>query len=147
MTRNSILGKLLVALLSLHVITAFVPPQQLVAKHHLKVFVDNDVERTASAAAANVPIMEKIGRFATTAAVVIASSPLMALAEEADDYEYGAVNAPIGIAFAGGVLAILTALLPIALQGGEKAFDEMKERDADKWGTGDSSGLDRRKRR
>lgn len=61
--------------------------------------------------------------------------------------EYGAVNAPIGIAWAGGALAILTALLPVALQGGEEAFEEMRERDEGKFGTGDSSALDRRKRR
>jgi hypothetical protein len=71
----------------------------------------------------------------------------MALAEEADDYEYGAVNAPIGIAWAGGVLAILTALLPVALRGGEEAFEEMRERDEGKFGTGDSSSLNSRKRR
>ena len=33
---------------------------------------------------------------ATAAAVTIAASPLVALAEEVDDYEYGAVDAPIG---------------------------------------------------
>ena len=92
-------------------------------------------------------LVKKIGQFATTAAVVVSTSPLMAFAEEADDYEYGAVNAPIGIAWAGGVLAILTALLPVALQGGEEAFEEMRERDEGKFGTGDSSALDRRKRR
>jgi hypothetical protein len=94
------------------------------------------------------PMMEKIGQFVTTSAVILASSPLMAFAEElADDYEYGAVNAPIGIAWAGGVLAILTALLPVALRGGEEAFEEMKERDAGKFGTGDSSALNRKRKR
>lgn len=48
---------------------------------------------------------------------------------------------------AGGVLAILTALLPVALRGGEEAFEEMRERDSGKFGTGDSSALDRRKKR
>ena len=33
---------------------------------------------------------------ATAAAIAIAASPLVALAEEVDDYEYGAVDAPIG---------------------------------------------------
>ena len=32
------------------------------------------------------PLVKKIGQFATTAAVVVATSPLMSLAEEADDY-------------------------------------------------------------
>lgn len=72
---------------------------------------------------------------ATTAAVALSTSPLIALAaEQPDDYEYGAVNAPIGLAWGVGVLAILTALLPIALRGGEDAFNEMKERDADTFG-------------
>ena len=51
------------------------------------------------------------------------------------------------IAWAGGVLAILTALLPIALSGGEDAFNEMKENDAGKFGTGDTSALDRNRKR
>ena len=87
-----------------------------------------------------------MNQIATTAAIVVSTSPLVAIAEEVDDYEYGSVNAPIGLAWAGGVLAILTALLPIALQGGEEAFEEMKERDAGKFGTGDSSALNSRKR-
>ena len=77
---------------------------------------------TAAATAAGV--------FAT-----LAASPLAAVAES-DDYEYGAVDAPIGIAWAAGVLAVGTALLPLALQGGEDAFNEMREKDADVWGTG-----------
>jgi hypothetical protein len=51
-----------------------------------------------------------------------------------DNYEYGAVDAPIGIAIGGGLLAILTALLPIALKGGEEAFEEIKDRDVDTFG-------------
>ena len=99
------------------------------------------------AAAASAKPLEKLSQVMTTTAVVVATSPLIAIAEEADDYEYGAVNAPIGIAWAGGVLAVLTALLPLALQGGEDAFNEMKDRDADKWGTGQTDALSRRRRR
>eukprot|EP00536_Pseudo-nitzschia_multiseries_P015589 jgi/Psemu1/312303/fgenesh1_kg.917_\ len=88
-----------------------------------------------------------MSKFATTAAVVIATSPLIALAEEVDDYEYGAVSAPISVAWIGGIFAVGTALLPIALSGGEEAFEEMKERDAGKFGTGDSSALDRKRKR
>ena len=98
------------------------------------------------AAAPNNQITDKLTQFMTTAAVVISTSPLVALAEEVDDYEYGAVNAPIGIAWAGGILAVLTALLPLALRGGEDAFNEMKERDAGKWGTGSTDALNRRKK-
>lgn len=60
--------------------------------------------------------------------MVTIGQPLIALAEETD-YEYGAVDAPIGLAVGGGILAIATALLPLALKGGEEAFEEMKERD------------------
>ena len=83
---------------------------------------------------------------ATTAAIVFSTSPLAALAEEAGDYEYGAVSAPIGLAWGAGILAILTALLPVVLQGGEKAFDEMKDRDSDSWGTGGGDPLGKKKR-
>jgi hypothetical protein len=65
--------------------------------------------------------------------------------EEAGDYEYGAVDAPIGLAWGAGVLAILTALLPIALRGGEDAFNEMREQDADQWGTGNTNRLNKKK--
>lgn len=60
--------------------------------------------------------------------LVTVSQPLMAVAEEfGDDYEYGAVSAPPLVPIIGGLLAILTALLPIALRGGEEAFEEMKQ--------------------
>eukprot|EP00560_Eucampia_antarctica_P008801 CAMPEP_0197828538 /NCGR_PEP_ID=MMETSP1437-20131217/5079_1 /TAXON_ID=49252 ORGANISM="Eucampia antarctica, Strain CCMP1452" /NCGR_SAMPLE_ID=MMETSP1437 /ASSEMBLY_ACC=CAM_ASM_001096 /LENGTH=66 /DNA_ID=CAMNT_0043429775 /DNA_START=268 /DNA_END=468 /DNA_ORIENTATION=+ len=62
----------------------------------------------------------------------VSTSPLIALAEE--DYEYGAVDAPISIAVGGGILAVLTALLPLFLQGGEEAFEEMKDTDKNTWG-------------
>lgn len=88
----------------------------------------------------------KLLEIATTAAIVFSTSPLAVLAEEAGDYEYGAVSAPIGLAWGAGVLAILTALLPVVLQGGEKAFDEMKDRDSDSWGTGGADPLGKKKR-
>jgi len=62
-----------------------------------------------------------------------------------DDYEYGAVDAPIGIAWGVGVLVILSALLPLAMQGGEEAFEEMKQTDSDSWGSGNSNKLNKRK--
>jgi hypothetical protein len=65
--------------------------------------------------------------------------------EEADDYEYGAVDAPIGLAWGAGILVIATALLPLAMQGGEEAFEEMRQKDADSWGTGNSDRLNKRK--
>jgi hypothetical protein len=79
----------------------------------------------------------KIAAAFTVAAINLA--PLVALAEE--DYEYGAVDAPIGIAVGGGVLFILTALLPLVLKGGEEAFEEMKDRDADSFGAKDNKDV------
>ena len=86
----------------------------------------------------------KFVEIATTAAIALSVSPLAALADE--DYEYGAVSAPIGLAWGVGVLAILTALLPIVLRGGEEAFEEMKDRDSDSWGSGTSDPLGKKKR-
>jgi hypothetical protein len=65
--------------------------------------------------------------------------------EEADNYEYGAVDAPIGIAWGAGVLVILSALLPLAMQGGEEAFEEMKDQESDTWGSGNSNRLNKKK--
>ncbi len=46
------------------------------------------------------------------------------------------MNAPGGIGLAAvlGVLAILTAAVPVVLAPGEDAFNEMKDRDEKKWG-------------
>ncbi len=45
------------------------------------------------------------------------------------------MNAPGGLGLAAGlgVLAILTAAVPVLLAPGEDAFNEMKEKDADSW--------------
>ncbi|GMH53847.1 hypothetical protein TL16_g01544 [Triparma laevis f. inornata] len=58
------------------------------------------------------------------------------LAAQADGYEYGAVDAPISIAWGVGVLAILTSLLPLALQGGEEALEDMRENEKYSFGKG-----------
>lgn len=92
------------------------------------------------------PINERVSQFVAGTVAFVATSPLIALAEEADDYEYGSVDAPIGIAVAGGVLAILTAAVPIFLQGGEDAFNEMRDRDAGQWGTGQTEALNKKRR-
>ena len=57
------------------------------------------------------------------------------------------VDAPIGIAVAGGLLAILTAAVPVFLQGGEEAFNEMRDRDAGQWGTGQTEALNKKRRK
>mmetsp|Transcript_8156 Transcript_8156/g.17665 ORF Transcript_8156/g.17665 Transcript_8156/m.17665 type:complete len:141 (-) Transcript_8156:272-694(-) len=61
----------------------------------------------------------------TAFAATLVASPLAAVAE-GDDYEYGAVDAPIGLAWAAGLLAILTAAVPVLLQGGEKALEQQR---------------------
>ncbi|GMI21217.1 hypothetical protein TrRE_jg8495 [Triparma retinervis] len=77
----------------------------------------------------------------------IAFSPLVSLAEEVDNYEYGAVNAPIGIAWGVGVLAIATSFLPLLLKGGEEALDDMRENEGYSFGKGkDTLGKNRRKK-
>ena len=83
--------------------------------------------------------IEKISNAATVAAASITTAaiatPFAALAEQDDDYVYGAVAAPGGLGLAAGlgVLAILTAAVPALLAPGEDAFNEMKERDEGKW--------------
>jgi len=120
----------------------------LVAVQSVAGFIPQQTNRPAFTPLAESPkpITEKLAQLMTTTAVVVSTSPLIALAEEVDNYEYGAVNAPIGIAWAGGVLAVLTALLPLVLKGGEEAFEEMKERDAGKWGTGNSDALKKKRK-
>lgn len=83
------------------------------------------------------------------AAIMTSAAPAAVWAAEnaPDDYEYGAVDAPISIAWVVGVLAILTALLPVALKGGEEAFEEMKDRDSDQWGSGTSDVLNKNRRK
>eukprot|EP00527_Entomoneis_sp_CCMP2396_P004482 CAMPEP_0198146502 /NCGR_PEP_ID=MMETSP1443-20131203/29617_1 /TAXON_ID=186043 /ORGANISM="Entomoneis sp., Strain CCMP2396" /LENGTH=149 /DNA_ID=CAMNT_0043810489 /DNA_START=88 /DNA_END=537 /DNA_ORIENTATION=- len=104
------------------------------------------------------PILKAIknnnwGQQLTAAAVVLAAnipSQVLAAATDAieDDYEYGAVDAPIGIAVAGGVLAILTAAVPILLKPGEEALDQMRADETSKgltFGKGDA--LDNKKKK
>ncbi len=71
--------------------------------------------------------------------------PIVLAIVEDDNYEYGAVDAPIGIAVGGGLLAILTALLPIALKGGEEAFEEIKDRDVETFGKRNTDLLKKKK--
>ena len=83
-----------------------------------------------------------------TAAFITANTllvPIVLAIVEDDNYEYGAVDAPIGIAVGGGLLAILTALLPIALKGGEEAFEEIKDRDVDTFGKRNTDLLKKKK--
>jgi len=76
-------------------------------------------------------------------ATAMASSALPAIAEE--DYEYGTVNAPPLIPIIGGILAILTATLPFFLKSGEKAFEEIRERDEQTFGSKDNQDVLKKK--
>uniref|UniRef100_A0A7S2M7J7 Uncharacterized protein n=1 Tax=Skeletonema marinoi TaxID=267567 RepID=A0A7S2M7J7_9STRA len=112
----------LIALLSATSTSAFVAPT-------------TPAQTTTQLSAKNVNF-EKIGNAATVAAASVIATPFAALAADVvDDYEYGAVNAPGGLGLAAGlgVLAILTAAVPVLLAPGEDAFNEMKDKDADKW--------------
>mmetsp|Transcript_26663 Transcript_26663/g.43724 ORF Transcript_26663/g.43724 Transcript_26663/m.43724 type:complete len:123 (-) Transcript_26663:287-655(-) len=116
----------LFALLSTSSTSAFVAPRPSPAQ-----------KSVLQATPTNTPNFEKLTHAATVAAALVLSSPLAALAaEEADGYEYGAVSAPggIGLAVGLGCVAILTAAVPVILAPGEDAFNEMKEKDQDKWG-------------
>jgi len=96
---------------------------------------------------ADVDSTVKVAQVAATSTLAAGLLPLAAVAEDlVDDYEYGAVNAPISMAWIGGVFLILTSLLPLLLQGGEEAFEEMKANDADSWGKSNNA-LDRNRRR
>lgn len=70
----------------------------------------------------------------TTAAVTAAPLASFAATQD-DDYVYGAVAAPGGLGLAAGlgVLAIITAAVPVLLSPGEEAFNEMRDRDEGKW--------------
>ena len=77
--------------------------------------------------------------------IIMAATPLVSKALE-DNYEYGAVDAPIGLAWGVGVLAIATAAVPIFLKGGEEALEEMREREGNTFGKG-GVDLGKKKRR
>lgn len=146
MTRHSLFSKLVIFLLACQSTVAFVSgpavrvsrPAAFVALEATKPSSEHDVTTIMAVTGSNVPNKNnnsnKLTKFLTTAAVMVATSPLMALAEEVDDYEYGRVDAPIWIAWVAGAAVILTAFLPVALQGGEEAFEEMKKKDEKKWG-------------
>mmetsp|Transcript_18466 Transcript_18466/g.31715 ORF Transcript_18466/g.31715 Transcript_18466/m.31715 type:complete len:121 (-) Transcript_18466:55-417(-) len=111
----------------------------LLAASSTSAFVAPKPASSTSALQATPQNLEKLSHTATVAAATIAttalSSPLAALAEE-DEYVYGAVSAPggIGLAVGLGVVAILTAAVPVVLAPGEDAFNEMKEKDSETWG-------------
>lgn len=103
-------------------------------------------QKETFAAATTTTIQQTVSKM--TAAIITANSLLVPIVQaivEDDNYEYGAVDAPIGIAVGGGILAILTALLPIALKGGEEAFEEIKDRDVDTFGKRNTDLLKKKK--
>lgn len=131
--QRNMFAKLLFFLLSAQVAHGFAPLHQ-------------SNNKVTSLQASEKPISERFSQFCATAGVVLATSPLVALAEEADDIEYGSVDAPIGIAVAGGILAILTAAVPVLMQGGEEEFNKMRDQDSATWGTGQTDAVKRKRR-
>ena len=81
------------------------------------------VVRTSSLSA--IPQEWKDKAAVASAALVAANIPVWAAFAVEEDYEYGAVDAPPLVPIVGGILAIATALLPIALRPGEEAFEEV----------------------
>jgi hypothetical protein len=77
---------------------------------------------------------------AWTAAASAASS------SDTEEYVYGAVDAPIGLAFGAGILAIATAALPVLLRSGEQAFEEIRERDEGTFGANTKDVLKKRRK-
>jgi hypothetical protein len=126
---------LLVSLVTLALTSAFAPrvavtpPRTQMALHANKASFDTKTPHSIAA---------------TASALVTAALPLVARA--AEEYEYGAVDAPIGLAWAAGILAILTAAIPVLLRPGEEAFEQMRERDSDSFGSKSGSTLDKRKK-
>jgi hypothetical protein len=93
------------------------------------------VHRVASASHLHASLQENLStKVAATAAFIVANAPAVVLAIEDDGYEYGKVDAPIGFAWAAGVLVLGTAFLPVLMKGGEEAFDEMRDREKDTFG-------------
>ncbi|GKY97275.1 hypothetical protein MPSEU_000685900 [Mayamaea pseudoterrestris] len=131
---------LTVAAICLAAVTAFSPmtPTTTSLKELVPSTSSQATSLTASKAVSAAPATATLT--ATAAALVTANMiPLAALAEE--EYVYGAVDAPPLIPIIGGILAILTAALPIFLRSGEEAFEEMKDKD------GFGSGRDQLKRK
>ena len=92
LSRSFLTALFLGALLSLS--SAYVPQQQPRPAFSLE---------KASAAFKNGNLQSQIA--AASAFVMVNAAPLVAMAAE-EDYEYGAVDAPIGLAVGGGILAV-----------------------------------------
>ena len=140
MFRRSYLTLLSWALLLTAATTAFVPTPQ--HKQRARAALPLQASSSSSSSSLQQDLQVKIAA-ATT--FVMVNFPTIAMAVVEDDYEYGKVDAPIGLAVGGGLLAILTALLPIALKGGEEAFEEIREREKDTFGGSNKDVLKKRK--
>jgi len=102
--------------------------------------IDNDEKSSLSVTSPSVssdPLQNGIGiRSLVSTSALLFLCPIVALAEEAEDYEYGAVGAPIGIAWFFGVLAIATSFLPLLLKGGEEALEQQRKDEKGSFGRG-----------
>lgn len=101
---------------------------------------------TTTCLSATIPQEWKDKAAVASAALVTANLPVWASFAIEDDYEYGAVDAPPLVPIVGGVLAIATALLPIALRPGEEAFEEVSSHGSllVDWGSGRRKRFKRR---
>jgi hypothetical protein len=99
---------------------------QYTSSNHSKINNDNK----------NIMKLVNTQMIAVSALIIANILPLSVIAAVVDDdvYEYGKVDAPIGLAIGVGLLTTLTAFLPLALKGGEEAFEEMRERDSTTFG-------------
>lgn len=90
----------------------------------MRTFIGTLVLGTATALAPTSRGIKLSKLAAPVTGVAALLAPAAAFAEEAG-YEYGGVSAPSWVLPAGAVLAIATALLPLALQGGEEAANDI----------------------
>ena len=126
---------LLIALLASPVagfsVSKFQQPHQ-----QLQSFAPLNVDDLKSASPGSQPPSGMIAATIAAASGILTTFPLVALAVEDDSYEYGAVDAPIGLAVGGGLLAILTAAVPVLLRPGEEALEEQRKNEGESFGTG-----------
>ncbi|KAG5180343.1 hypothetical protein JKP88DRAFT_223386 [Tribonema minus] len=61
------------------------------------------------------------------------SNIITAVADEADDLNYGSVAAPGWVLPVGALVVVATALIPILLKPGDDAARDMQQRDKDLW--------------
>jgi len=117
-------------------------------------FIHHEVRLSSDVSKTEVVIEQNPSKFSAAAMAAMSSClsfPLSAMAEVTDaggDYEYGAVDAPISIAWVVGILVVSSSLLPLLLKPGEEALEQMRDQEAEKgirFGRGDALGGKKKK--